>query len=268
LTRTVVASVGAEPPYPESIHATSTDLAATLADLAAGAPARWPADPATAGPRAALNPLTPLPVPESAGPGLRYRDIVETLNTMLEPGSDVFVDAGNTGAAAIHHLRLPRGGRFVVALGMGGMGYAFGAGIGSAFARWHRPEGGVRRTFVVAGDGAFFMHGMEIHTAIEHRLPVTFVVCNNNAHAMCITREQLYYGDRYSFNRFRPAHLGAGMAAMFSDLPAHSPRTTEELAAALRECIGNPGPSFVGIDCDPDEIPPFTPFLSVPRRNQ
>ncbi|WP_375154382.1 hypothetical protein, partial [Nocardia cyriacigeorgica] len=39
------------------------------------------------------------------------------------------------GAAVVHQLRVPRDGRFVVALGMGGMGYAFGAGIGSAFAR-------------------------------------------------------------------------------------------------------------------------------------
>ncbi|EUA07228.1 putative acetolactate synthase large subunit domain protein [Mycobacterium xenopi 4042] len=30
-----------------------------------------------------------------------------------------------------------------------------------------------------------------------------------------MTREQLYYGDRYSYNRFAPSRLGAGLAAMF-----------------------------------------------------
>ncbi|MCX4096346.1 thiamine pyrophosphate-binding protein [Nocardia sp. alder85J] len=259
LGRVPVVSVGAEPPYPQALHVTSTDLAATLAALAdhevvAPTPRR-------------VNRLTPLTVPAAAGPGLRYRDIVETLNGVLEPGTDVFADAGNTGAAVVHHLRQPQGGRFVVALGMGGMGYAFGAGIGSAFARRDLPGGGVRRTVVVAGDGAFFMHGMEIHTAIEYALPVTFVVCNNNAHAMCITREQLYYGDRYSFNRFHRTDIGAGVVAMFPELPAYSPRNIEELADAVRQCLANPGPSFVCIDCDPDEIPPFVPFLSVPRRH-
>ncbi|TJZ54335.1 thiamine pyrophosphate-binding protein [Streptomyces piniterrae] len=265
LAGTSVASVGAEAPYPDSLHATSTDLAAALADLAAGCSSGEPDGPD----RPSVTPptVTPLPVPPVTGPGLSYRDIVETLGAVLEPGSDVFADAGNTGAATVHHLRLPRDGRFVVALGMGGMGYAFGAGIGSAFARQHRPDGGLRRTVVVAGDGAFYMHGLEIHTAIEHRLPVTFVVCNNNAHAMCVTREQLYYGDRYSYNRFRPAQLGAGLAAMFPDLPTFTPDTTTELAAALRRCFATSGPSFVCIDCDPDEIPPFTPFLSVPRRH-
>ncbi|MFI5778236.1 thiamine pyrophosphate-binding protein [Nocardia sp. NPDC051570] len=251
-------SVGAERPYLDSVHATSTDLAATLGALAdelVGAGTEFGSTPRSV--------PTPLPVPASTGPGMRYRDIVEILNAALEPGTDVFADAGNTGSAVVHHLRLPRDGRFVVALGMGGMGYAFGAGIGSCFARRRRPDGSVRRTFVIAGDGAFFMHGMEVHTAIEYALPVTFVVFNNNAHAMCLTREQLFYGDRYSFNRFHPAHPGAGVAAMFPELPAYSPTDTSELAVVVQRCIQSTGPSFISIDCDPDEIPPFTPFLSA-----
>ena len=57
------------------------------------------------------------------------------LDAVLPDGVDIVVDAGNTGAAAIHYLPVRRGGRFVVALGMGGMGYSFGAGIGMAFGR-------------------------------------------------------------------------------------------------------------------------------------
>src|SRR5690606_6831389 len=140
---------------------------------------------------------------------------------------------------------------------MGGMGYAFGAGIGSAFAR--SPDG--HRTVVIAGDGSFYMHGLELHTAVEYALPVTFIVFNNNAHAMCVTREQLLYRDRYSFNRFHPAFLGEGIAAMFPSLRVCAVHSMAELPAALTECLAGPGPSFVSIDCDPDEIPPFLPFL-------
>ncbi|MEC3914330.1 thiamine pyrophosphate-binding protein [Nocardia sp. CDC160] len=265
-----LASIGVMPPFLPARHAHSNDLAKTLAELigelgsAAGDPEAEAVPPRSRSPHE--PPLTSLSVPPSDGPGLRYREVVETINATLPEGADVFADAGNTGAAVVHHLRLPRHGRFTVALGMGGMGYAFGAGIGSAFARHRRPDGSARRTYVIAGDGAFFMHGMEIHTAIEHELPITFIVFNNNAHAMCITREQLYYGDRYSFNRFRPAYPGAGMAAMFPDLCAHAPESPAELDAALRHCADRPGPSFVSVDCDPDEIPPFTPFLTPPRR--
>ncbi|WP_278261075.1 thiamine pyrophosphate-binding protein [Nocardia sp. AG03] len=244
-------SIGTLPPHLPATHLTSTDLATTLTEL-------LPHLPHTRTPPPAREP-TPLPVPESDGPGLRYRTVVEAIQTALPDGTDVFADAGNTGASVVHHLRVPDGGRFVVALGMGGMGYAFGAGIGSAFAR----RDGPRRTVVVAGDGAFFMHGMEIHTAVEYDLPITFVVFNNNAHAMCVTREQLFYRDRYSFNRFRPAHIGAGIAAMFPGLVTHTVEDAADLTEALRRGMATPGPSFLEILCDPDEIPPFHPFLST-----
>lgn len=195
-----------------------------------------------------------LRVPAAVGPGVRYRDAIEAINVRLEPGMDVVVDAGNTGAAAVHHLPVPTGGRFVIALGMGGMGYAFGAGIGSALGRR-------RRTFVIAGDGAYFMHGHEVHTAVEQHVPVTFVIFNNNAHAMCVTREQLYYSGEYTYNRFGPARIGAAVAAMFPHIPAYSTDTRASFEAALDETRGATGPVFIEILCDPDEIPPFAPFL-------
>ena len=66
------------------------------------------------------------------------------LDAALPDGVDIVVDAGNTGAAAIHNLPVRRAGRFVVALGMGGMGYSFGAGIGMAFGRGAADRGGRR----------------------------------------------------------------------------------------------------------------------------
>ncbi|NKX87423.1 thiamine pyrophosphate-binding protein [Nocardia coubleae] len=252
-------SVGALTPYLPATHATSTDLATALTVLH---PERHhPVVDHDSAVTTRTEPhntdLTLMSVPAADGPGLRYRTVVEAVQRELPEGADIFADAGNTGASVVHYLRVPEGGRFVVALGMGGMGYAFGAGIGSAFAR-----GAAHRTVVIAGDGSFFMHGMEIHTAVEYDLPITFVVFNNNAHAMCVTREQIYYRDRYSFNRFRTTRLGAGIAAMFPGLPAHTVDDPTELDATLRRCLTTDGPSFVEILCDPDEIPPFLPFLS------
>jgi len=201
--------------------------------------------------------------PPFAGTGVRYRDAMAVLDGSLPDGADVVVDAGNTGAAAIHYLPVRRGGRFVVALGMGGMGYSFGAGIGMAFGRQNtgRPGG---RTVVIAGDGAFFMHGMEVHTAVQYGLPVTFVLFNNNAHAMCVTREQLFYEDRYSYNRFRPSRLGAGLAAMFPGLTSIDVNDLDGLAAAMGAALDIDGPAVVSVECAADEVPPFAPFLTAP----
>jgi acetolactate synthase-1/2/3 large subunit len=211
-------------------------------------------------------PRTELQPPRFRGPGIRYRDAMTALDAVLPDGTDIVVDAGNIGASAIHYLPVRRDGRFIVALGMGGMGYSFGAGVGVTFGRAMsaRTAGDSqgRRTVVIAGDGSFLMHGMEIHTALQYRLPVTFLLFDNHAHAMCVTREQLFYDDLYSYNRFGPSRLGAGLAAMLPGLPSVDVTEIDALPGALRTALDIEGPSVVSIECSADEIPPFAAFLS------
>ena len=250
-------SIGSAPPYLACTHVHTQDLRTSLRMLTrelsgAGRPTGVRVPDVVA-----HTELTP---PPFEGPGVRYRDAMSELDRTLPDEVDIVVDAGNTGAAAIHYLPVRRKGRFAVALGMGGMGYSFGAGIGMAFARAKAQAPG-RRVVVIAGDGAFFMHGMEVHTALHYRLPVTFVLLNNNAHAMCVTREQLYYDDMYSYNRFAPSRLGAGLAAMFPGLTSVDVSDTDGLAAAVRVSLELSGPSVVSVECAADEIPPFAPFL-------
>ncbi|MGH3634848.1 MAG: thiamine pyrophosphate-binding protein [Mycobacterium sp.] len=257
LTAARTVSIGSAPPYLPCTHVHTDDLRASLRMLTSAL--TGPGRPG--GVRVPdLVPRTELRPPAFEGPGVRYRDAMVALDRVLPDGVDIVVDAGNTGAAAVHHLPVRRGGRFVVALGMGGMGYSFGAGLGMAFgqAKAHSPG---RRVVVVAGDGAFFMHGMEVHTAVQYRLPVTFVLFNNNAHAMCVTREQLLYDDRYSYNRFTPSRLGAGLAAMFPGLTSVDVTDSGGFASALRAAVNVDGPSVVSVECAADEIPPFAPFL-------
>jgi acetolactate synthase-1/2/3 large subunit len=204
---------------------------------------------------------TELSPPAFDGPGLRCRDAMSVLDRELPDGVDIVVDVGNTGAAAVHYLPVRRGGRFAAALDMGGMGYSFGAGIGMAFARAKAEVPG-GRVVVIAGDGAFFMHGMELHTAVHYRLPVTFVLFNNNAHAMGVTREQLYYGDRYSYNRFASSRIGSGLAAMFPGLTSLEVSDADGFRAAMRTALGVDGPSVVCVECAAGEIPPFAILLS------
>jgi acetolactate synthase I/II/III large subunit len=257
-------SIGSAPPYFGCTHVHTDDLRMSLrmltdALVGAGRPT------GVRVPDAIVH--TELTPPAFDGPGVRYRDAMAELDQLLPAGVDIVVDAGNTGAAAIHYLPVRRRGRFAVALGMGGMGYSFGAGIGMAFAR-RKTRGAGGRVVVIAGDGAFYMHGMEVHTAVHYRLPVTFVLLNNNAHAMCVTREQLYYNDFYSYNRFSPSNLGAGLAAMFPKLSSVDVGDTTELASAVRASLDVDGPSVISVECAADEIPPFAPFLTTTVTNR
>jgi acetolactate synthase-1/2/3 large subunit len=259
-----VLSIGSAPPYLPSTHVHTQDLRASLTMLTAtlsgnGRPTRVRVPDIVA--------HTELRPPPFDGAGVRYRDAMTMLDAALPDGVDIVVDAGNIGASAIHYLPVRRDGRFIVALGMGGMGYSFGAGVGMAFGRAMsaraKSDGQRRRTVVIAGDGSFFMHGMEIHTALQYRLPVTFLLFDNHAHAMCVTREQLFYDDRYSYNRFGPSRLGAGLAAMFPGLPSVDVDEIGDLRAALQAALDSDGPSVISVECSADEIPPFANFLGA-----
>ena len=257
-------SIGSASPYLPCTHVHTEDLRGSLTMLTRALSGRGRATGLRVPDFVADAELSP---PSFAGTGVRYRDAVVVLDRVLPDGVDIVVDAGNTGAAAIHHLPVRRDGRFAVALGMGGMGYSFGAGIGMAFGR-AMSNGPSRRTVVIAGDGAFFMHGMEVHTAVQYQLPVTFVLFNNNAHAMCVTREQLFYDDLYSYNRFAPSQLGAGLAGMFPGLSSVDVADIDALPAALERAIAVDGPSVVTVECSADEIPPFAAFLNRQPANQ
>lgn len=250
-------SIGSQPPFVPCTHVHTEDLRISLHALTTALSGRGRATGVRvpdASPRAELSP------PPFDGPGVRYRDAMDVLDRVLPDDVDIVVDAGNAGAAAVHYLPVRRTGRFVVALGIGGMGYSFGSGIGMAFARakLEKPRG---RVVVIAGDGAFFMHGMEVHTAVQYGLPVTFVLFNNNAHGMCATSEKLFYGNRHSYNRFRASQLGAGLAAMFPGLSSVDIADVGGFSAAMRAALEIDGPSVVSIECAADEIPPFATFL-------
>ncbi|MFF5026256.1 thiamine pyrophosphate-binding protein [Streptomyces collinus] len=260
LATTRVVSLGPEPPF-----LPATALGGNLRDALRAVTARLPSHPRArpcpphAGPVPTALPERAVPAGEGTVPAGRrtvpQARAVAAVEAALPEDAHVFVDAGNTGAAAIHLLPAPRHGRFVVALGMGGMGYTFGAGIGAALATG-------RRTYVLAGDGAFFMHGMEVHTAVEYDAPVTFVILNNNAHAMCAMREEFLQGGGRADDLFTPADIAAGVAAAFPSLRATGAADAAQLRTALLRANAGSGPALVAVTCDPREIPPFLPFQS------
>jgi acetolactate synthase-1/2/3 large subunit len=102
-----------------------------------------------------------------------------------------------------------------------------------------------------------------VHTALEYHAPVTFVVFNNNAHGMSVTREQLFCDDDYSYNLFRPTDIAGAMAAAFPTLPVSGADSAEQLRLALRQSAAAAGPALVEVDVDPREVPPFLPFLTA-----
>ncbi len=185
---------------------------------------------------------------------IRMQVAIEILALLHPTTDDVFVDAGNTGAAAIHYFPQRGLGVFSVALGMGGMGHSFGCAIGATFVSR-------QRSLVIAGDGAFYMYGLEIHTAWQYQLPITFVIFNNNGHAMCHIRESLYLGQPSGDNVFRESQIAQGLAAMMPGLSGFDITSEQELYDILQRFKDDSGPLVLSLKTSPDEMPPFSPFI-------
>jgi acetolactate synthase-1/2/3 large subunit len=254
LSEKVVLSLGREVPFVDcALHLpVETDLRRELGALAAKL-ARTRA--------ASLRPApvrgAPVPAAQSdRSGGFSAAAALRVVGDALPEAASVLIDAGNTGASAIHCLAAPRHGRWLVAMGMAGMGYTFGAALGAALAR-------AERVFVIAGDGAFFMHGLEVHTAVEHALPITYIVLDNAAHGMCLVREQLLLGENSGYNVFRPSQLGAGLKQMFPGLPAFDCRDADQLAQALAATRESSGPVFLSAQLPEVEVPPFVAFQKL-----
>jgi acetolactate synthase-1/2/3 large subunit len=239
-----IVSLGRDPPFVDALHVRG-DLRETLQAFIANLENTQIAPPA-----AGAEPNPPRHASFSSPA------ILAAVERMLPPGGVILVDAGNTGAQTAHHLRAPHRARWLMAMGMAGMGWTFGAAIGAACAT-------NERCTVFAGDGAFFMHGLEVHTAVEHSLPITYVVFDNGAHGMCLVRERLLLGENAGYNAFGRSHLGAGLAAMFPRLAAEGCRDSNELERALGRAVERRGPTFISAELSDVEIPPFGPLLSA-----
>ena len=75
---------------------------------------------------------------------------------------------------------------------MGTMGFGIPAAIGAAFGK---PD---HKVVAVCGDGGAQMTFEEVVVAVEHKLPITFVVINNGCLGMVRQWQELFYSKRYA----------------------------------------------------------------------
>lgn len=184
---------------------------------------------------------------------ISYPQVLELIENEIESDADIFVDAGNSGAFVIHDLKVRGEGLFYVSLGMGGMGNSIGAAIGSAVSS-------KKKTYVFLGDGSFLMHGLEVHTAIQHSLPMVFFIFNNNSHGMCATRESIFLEGESGLNKFTGSYFGLGMDRLFPKVQSYEVNTMEDLRFALLKTKHPSMPCIVSINIDNHAKPPFRTF--------
>jgi acetolactate synthase-1/2/3 large subunit len=138
----------------------------------------------------------------------------------------------------------------------GAMGYAAPAALGAAIAR---PESQV---IAFAGDGGFLMSGQELVTAVQHQLPVKFILCDNNAWGSILVSQQRRFGDEGVFGTrlkspdFATVAKGYGVASFTVE-------TTADFGPAFAEALATDGPALLHVKIDERDVSPFTDEASV-----
>jgi len=171
---------------------------------------------------------------------LHHADVVRGLQSFLGENDMLALDAGANRIWATFGLRMPYGGRLLVAGGTGAMGWG---GPAAATAKMVFPG---RRVTCLAGDGGFMMTNQIIPTCVQRNLDVVFVVSNNDGLGM--VRDNL--GEKpiaVDFGSVDFAAVAEGMGGR--GLRVYN---RDEMRDALEEAHRMGGPVVIDVKVDPD----------------
>lgn len=163
--------------------------------------------------------------------------MIEAIRTAL-PAAQIVGDSTQTiYAANLYYDHDRAGGWFNAATGFGALGYGAGAAIGASIAQ------PAARTVCIIGDGGLQFTAAELRTAVDEKLPITFIVWNNEAYGEIADAMRAAKTEVIGCH---PSPLNHAAFASACDLPFVSiAADTELLHWALRQ--RNDGPSMIEV---------------------
>ena len=120
------------------------------------------------------------------------QSVIEAIDKVTNGEALVVTDVGQHQMWSAQYFRHNTPRNFISSGGMGTMGFGIPAAIGAGFGQPHK------KVVCVCGDGGAQMTFEEIVVAVEHKVPVTFVIINNECLGMVRQWQQLFYKQRYA----------------------------------------------------------------------
>ncbi len=131
------------------------------------------------------------------------------------------------------------------------MGWAVAGAIGAKIACPERP------VVCISGDGAFLMSAMEVATAANYHLDITWVVMDDSRLGIIYDLQKGLYGGNTLSTIFNNPDYQRFAEAF--GLPCVVVTEPGQLVNGLAHLLGQRRPSILDVHFDPDEIPPARP---------
>lgn len=181
---------------------------------------------------------------------LKPQRVMYELANRLPKNTRYIVDVGNAWSWAIHYLMLDNVKTMRTEFGFGAMGWAIGAAIGTAFGTKSDEP-----VVCITGDGSYLMSGQELTVAIAEKLPVIFIILNDQALGMIKHGQRLAGAEQIGYEippvDFAMVARGLGAQAFTITTPEDFMKIDTE------KLLSTDGPTLIDVKIDPDEIPPM-----------
>lgn len=182
---------------------------------------------------------------------LKPQRVMYELNRALPTNSLVLCDVCSALFWAARHFPVEGPGRFFCSWGIKPVGSGAGGVAGLQLAARDKP------VFCFCGDGGMQMNGMEIMTAVNLKLPVTWFVFNDFGLYMVRIAQGLSYSERYIATTMKnPDFVKLAEACGADGYRVTEPGQIEHL---VPEILNKRKPAIVDIRFDSDEILPLKP---------
>ncbi len=186
---------------------------------------------------------------DSESTPMKPQRLMRELRAAMPDDALLFVDNGNSILWGTHYFEVRRPNTYFIDLGLSSMGSAVAGVVGGALAA---PD---QRAVALVGDGAFAMNGFEVHTAVELRLPIVWVVLDNAGYGMVHQGDTLMKGRDLGVSLYRVPIDAAAMARSVGARGVRA-KSPAEFRAAITEALLLDEPTVINAVIDPKEVAP------------
>ena len=187
---------------------------------------------------------------DDRGRGLNSASVFAALTAAAPHDAVIAVDVGNNTYSFGRYFECV-GQRVLMSGYLGSIGFSLPAAIGAWCATQDFDEFAGRKVISVSGDGGFGQYLAEVTTLAKYDMDVTHVLLNNHELGKISKEQRAGEWDVWATDLHNP-----DFAAYAQLCGLHAVRVTsrDQLAGALADAIGHPGPALVEIMTDADLV--------------